>query len=52
MKKTLILSKKFFIKNSPENIKIIIEGKEEDVNKIIELLKKQYYYIREVSEEK
>lgn len=47
MKKALIISNKFFLKEG-FLAKMVIEGKEEDVIKIITLLKRNYY-VREVS---
>jgi hypothetical protein len=49
MKKTLILSKKFFPTLTTE-IKITIEGDKKEVNKVIKKLKNLFgYYIREVN---
>ena len=51
MKKVLILSPKFFLINKEEDIKITIEGDDENkINIIVENLKKFYKgFIREVS---
>jgi hypothetical protein len=50
MKKTLILSKKFFPTLTTETIKITIEGDKKEVNKVIKKLKNLFgYYIREVN---
>jgi len=52
VKKVLILSRKFFLKNDENSIKITIEGNNEDVEKLTSALKKFYMgYIREVSPE-
>jgi hypothetical protein len=53
MKKTFILSKKFYPTLTNDVIKITIEGNEKEVNDVVKKLKNLYdYYIREVGEEK
>jgi hypothetical protein len=54
MKKTLILSKKFFPTLTTEVLKVTIEGEyENEVNEVAKVLKNLHnYYIREVGDEK
>jgi hypothetical protein len=54
MKKTLILSKKFFPTLTTKVVRITIEGEyENEVNEVVKVLKNLHnYYIREVGDEK